>query len=138
MINSKTPLSLSVFPPHSIHHLLIIFPQIARGRIFAVKIAGHSAAQQGSLRDACDSICHRGLYEGTEDITLPHFSFPVITQISVFSCSVFLYLNWSRRYQRATCYPQCHRGPVSNSGGESFLPGQQRRSLPCRGNHACS
>lgn len=43
MINCKSP-SLPLFPPHSlslslIHNLLIIFPQITGGRIFAVKIA---------------------------------------------------------------------------------------------------
>lgn len=43
-------------------------------------------------------------------MTSPRFSFPVISVISVFSCSVFLYLNWSRHYQNTTCYHRCSWG----------------------------
>lgn len=98
--------------PSSFSHtpLAYYFPTDNYRTDFAVKIA-HASSSSARQFVWCPWFhLSQSLYEETEDMTSPRFSFPVISVISVFSCSVFLYLNWSRHYQNTTCYHRCSWG----------------------------
>lgn len=103
-ISSSLPSSFSHTP------LAYYFPTDKYRTDFAVKIA-HASSSSARQFVWCPWFhLSQSLYEETEDMTSPRFSFPVISVISVFSCSVFLYLNWSRHYQNSTCYHHCSWG----------------------------
>lgn len=115
-ISSSLPSSFSHTP------LAYYFPTDNYRTDFAVKIA-HASSSSARQSVWCPWFhLSQSLYEETEDMTSPRFSFPVISVISVFSCSVFLYLNWSRHYQNTTCYLHC-------SWGRQYLQEEQLGAL---------